>query len=186
MAKEQDQSMEEILQSIKRIIAEEGEPAPSGSDVLELTDLLAEDEANLPEPPPAVASLSIEEIMAAPIDQPMGAAPAPAPTPAPKPAPAPTPAPAPKAAAPAPQEEDALASDSTIASSVAKLNALKDIPNAPLPPMPATGLHFRSGTSIEDLVLEALRPMMKEWLDQNLTPMVERLVEKEVRRLSAR
>src|SRR5688572_1253292 len=91
MAKEQDQSMEEILQSIKRIIAEEGDPPPSGSDVLELTEMLAEDDRAVdPLAPPesSVGSLSIEEIMAAPVD-PMpatqsAASPPPPPTP-PKP-----------------------------------------------------------------------------------------------------
>ena len=49
LSKDTDQSMEDILQSIKRIIADEGEAAPAatvaGSDVLELTELLAEDVA---------------------------------------------------------------------------------------------------------------------------------------------
>ena len=50
-SKDPDQSMEDILQSIKRIIADEGDEAPPapGSDVLELTDMLAEDAA-VPEP----------------------------------------------------------------------------------------------------------------------------------------
>lgn len=194
MAKEQDQSMEEILQSIKRIIAEEGEPAPSGSDVLELTELLEEESTNGAH---GVPSLSIEEIMAAPVDPQPAAAEAPlepetavAPEPQPEPAPVPPPKPATAAAAPAeppaPKEEAALVSDSTLARSQAALSALKNIPQEPLPPMPTSGLHFRSGDTIEDLVLEALRPMLKDWLDENLTKIVERLVEKEVRRLSAR
>lgn len=188
MAKEQDQSMEEILQSIKRIIAEEGEAtSPSGSDVLELTDLLDDDaDVNASRVP----TLSIEEIMAAPVDPEI---PPPPPAPSP-PAPPSTPEPLPAAVSPPPvaepsppaQTEPALASDATIASSMAALNALKNIPHEPLPPMPSSGLHFRSGSTIEDLVLEALRPMLKDWLDENLTKIVERLVEKEVRRLSMR
>jgi hypothetical protein len=31
-----------------------------------------------------------------------------------------------------------------------------------------------------------LRPMLKEWLDQNLPPMVERYVEREISRLTRR
>lgn len=195
MAREQDQSMEEILQSIKRIIAEEGDAAPSGSDVLELTDLLSEDEADVllgdagskSEPSAgAVPSLSIEEIMAAPIEpefEPtITAAPPPPPPPAPKPAPVPEVALS--APAPAPAVDDALLSDRTLATSMAALNALKNIPDAPLPPLPTSGLRFRSGTTIEDLVIEALRPMLKDWLDMHLTGIVERMVEKEVRRLS--
>jgi len=88
------------------------------------------------------------------------------------------------APAPAPAVDDALLSDRTLATSMAALNALKNIPDAPLPPLPTSGLRFRSGTTIEDLVIEALRPMLKDWLDMHLTGIVERMVEKEVRRLS--
>jgi len=194
MAREQDQSMEEILQSIKRIIADEAEPAPSGSDVLELTELLSEDDTdallgnNARQADSANASdhLSLDEIMAAPTDAALSAAPSPAPV-------APAPASPPPAVAPAvtmapakaaPATDDALLSDRTLASSMAALNALRSIPDAPLPPMPASGLRTRAGTTIEDLVIEALRPMLKDWLDTHLTTIVERMVDKEVRRLS--
>lgn len=40
------------------------------------------------------------------------------------------------------------------------------------------------GDRIGDLVLEALRPMLKEWLDGNLKGIVERAVAKEVKRIS--
>ena len=43
-----------------------------------------------------------------------------------------------------------------------------------------------SGHTIEDLVKEMLRPMLKEWLDTNLPPMVERYVEREIARLTRR
>ena len=43
----------------------------------------------------------------------------------------------------------------------------------------------RSGeTSLEDLVREMLRPMIKEWLDANLATIVEQKVEAEVERIS--
>jgi cell pole-organizing protein PopZ len=35
-----------------------------------------------------------------------------------------------------------------------------------------------------DLVRELLRPMLKDWLDTNLPPLVERLVQEEIRRVS--
>lgn len=197
-AKDQDQSMEEILQSIKRIIAEEGTPAPGGSDVLELTDMLGDDGSDADElPETKLPTMSIDEIMAAPLasgaeeapaapapvkEEPAMAAPAPAPVAA-APAPAPTPTPAP--AAPAAKEEG-LTSSNTISAATAALNTLKDIPDAPLPPLPQSGVGFRSGTTLEDLVMESLKPMLKDWLDANLTGIVERLVEKEVRRLSQR
>ena len=41
------------------------------------------------------------------------------------------------------------------------------------------------GDRIGDLVQEALRPMLKEWLDKNLKGIVERAVTKEVKRISS-
>jgi cell pole-organizing protein PopZ len=38
--------------------------------------------------------------------------------------------------------------------------------------------------TIEDLVKEVMRPMIKEWLDENLPALVERVVRREVERLS--
>jgi len=48
------------------------------------------------------------------------------------------------------------------------------------------GLSLGSGRTLEDLVQEMIRPMIKEWLDKNLAPMAERLVRKELERLSRR
>ena len=42
---------------------------------------------------------------------------------------------------------------------------------------------FRSGNTVEDLVLETLKPMLKEWLDKNLSVIVKELVEKEIKRI---
>jgi cell pole-organizing protein PopZ len=42
------------------------------------------------------------------------------------------------------------------------------------------------GKTIEDMVKEMLRPMLKEWLDRNLPPIVERFVEREIVRLTRR
>lgn len=41
------------------------------------------------------------------------------------------------------------------------------------------------GDRIGDLVMEALRPMLKDWLDENLKGIVERAVAKEVKRISS-
>lgn len=41
-----------------------------------------------------------------------------------------------------------------------------------------------SGVTIEDMMREMLRPMLKEWLDENLPSVVERMVEKEIARVS--
>jgi cell pole-organizing protein PopZ len=40
--------------------------------------------------------------------------------------------------------------------------------------------------TVEDLVRELLRPMLKAWLDENLPPMVERMVAAEIARVSGR
>jgi len=200
--KDSDQSMEDILQSIKRIIADEGDAPPTevtGSDVLELTDLLAEDvavpmaptpepEPILPEPQPEIGTLSIDEIMAAPISampqmaSPLAPAAAPEPEPEPEPQPVFEPAPAHEPAPPAADEDaEKLMSDATLAASVAALHALSHKPqsfashDSPI---------FRSGTTVEDLVLESLKPMLKDWLDGNLPSLVRQLVEREIRRLS--
>ena len=43
----------------------------------------------------------------------------------------------------------------------------------------------RSGeTSLEGLTRELLRPMLKEWLDTNLPPIVESMVEREITRIT--
>ena len=45
----------------------------------------------------------------------------------------------------------------------------------------------RSGeTSLEGLVREMLRPMLAQWLDQNLPPMVERMVQAEIARIAGK
>ncbi|MCT8265754.1 DUF2497 domain-containing protein [Afifella sp. JA880] len=42
----------------------------------------------------------------------------------------------------------------------------------------------QNARTLEDLVSEMLRPMLKEWLDDNLPPLVERLVREEIERVS--
>jgi cell pole-organizing protein PopZ len=45
---------------------------------------------------------------------------------------------------------------------------------------------YRTGPTLEDLVREEMRPMLKSWLDTNLPPMVERLVRDEIERVVRR
>lgn len=42
------------------------------------------------------------------------------------------------------------------------------------------------GRTVEDIVVEMLRPMIKDWLDANLPALVEEKVEEEVQRLARR
>ncbi len=43
-----------------------------------------------------------------------------------------------------------------------------------------------NGRSMEDVVIEALRPMLKEWLDTNLPSLVETLVAREISRITGK
>ncbi|MBF9234098.1 PopZ family protein [Microvirga alba] len=49
-----------------------------------------------------------------------------------------------------------------------------------------SSLPASSPKSMEDLVKEMLRPMLKSWLDDNLPPLVERLVQAEIERVARR
>ena len=51
----------------------------------------------------------------------------------------------------------------------------------PLPPEPPAG-----DSALEALVLRALRPVLKEWLDANLPEIVERVARDEIHRLTGR
>ena len=42
------------------------------------------------------------------------------------------------------------------------------------------------GPTIEDIVRDEIRPMLKQWLDANLPPLVERLVRTEIERVVGR
>jgi cell pole-organizing protein PopZ len=99
--------------------------------------------------------------------------------------------PTPVAAPPAPPTEPApaalpVAADSLVAPAVVAattaavgqlLRAVAQERGAPV---------HRGGPSIEDVVREELRPLLKEWLDQHLPPIVERLVRAEIERVVSR
>ncbi|MGE4352139.1 MAG: DUF2497 domain-containing protein [Bdellovibrionales bacterium] len=180
-------SMEEILASIRRIIADEKEPesaveavAPppeeESEDVLELTQMVQEDgsvEAVEEEAP-------VEAAAPEPDPEPVEIAPEPDPEPVVEPAPPPPPP-------MAKEEADALLSDmaeSAAASSLAALastvNIEKKAAFAGFTPL------GNGGKTLEDIVMELMKPMLKEWLDQNLPPVVEKIVQKEVERIARR
>lgn len=82
-------------------------------------------------------------------------------------------------AAEADEEEAPLLADETTASMRDSLTAL-----AMLSAPGASPQIVRSGeTSLEGLVREMLRPALAEWLDKNLPPMVEKLVAAEIARI---
>ena len=45
---------------------------------------------------------------------------------------------------------------------------------------------YHGGPTLEDMVREEIRPMVKAWLDEHLAPMVERMVRAEIDRVSNR
>ena len=209
-AKAQEPTMEEILASIRRIIADDdtGKPPPKAVEV----------------PPPPVA---------------VRPEPAPPPRPAPAPPPPPAPEPAMrqddidamlaslnKAAPPLPEppapeileltESMATEEPEPADGGFRTIDGQPDVvfderPFEPAPPPPrrmpmldADALLSASTTSavdsafntlahtvlvqnartLEDLVREMLRPMLKSWLDDNLPGLVERLVRAEIERVS--
>ncbi|HKX10713.1 MAG TPA: DUF2497 domain-containing protein [Stellaceae bacterium] len=168
--------MEEILASIRRIIAEDGEqpgtPAPAapaaapaplpvaaeapaasaaakGEEILELTEVVEE---HPPEPPvtPAPESPGFE--------------------------------PPPVRAAAGSDDGDHLVSDAAAAASIAALSQIHQI--GPKSEKRMSDIPLGEGpTSIESMVRDMLRPLLKEWLDSNLPHLVERVVQDEVARL---
>ncbi len=153
-------SMEEILASIRRIISEEEQAAPA-EEVLDLTQAA-------PEPVVSEDDIVFES----------EAVVAPAPTPAPAAVPIPEPpAPAPRVQAAAPPVAiipDAIISPpaaSAAAGALSRLAGTLRIADTP-------------GQTIEGVVRELLKPMLKEWLDQNLPAIVESRVEAELERIA--
>ena len=157
-------TMEEILASIRRIISEddapaEPEPQPepevADDDVLELTELY--------EAPASETIGDLDIVEAAP--EPVVSAPEPAETPAPA--------------------YDALVGESAAASAASAFAGLAASFKKPAA-APSTGsdMPFVSGNTVEAMVAEMLRPMLKDWLDNNLPAIVEAAVQREVERIA--
>ncbi|MCC6948910.1 MAG: DUF2497 domain-containing protein [Bradyrhizobiaceae bacterium] len=178
-------SMEEILASIRRIIADDAgpqarpyappspvqpapaaapePPSPAGTsavgpeaDILELTQPVETGSAFTPVRGPDVVFREEEPRPARPAAQAM-----------PRPLPV---APQPPAAAAVPDEE--LLSPASSAAVSSAFNSLA-----------STVLSEHSRT-LEDLVKEMMRPMLRQWLDENLPAIVERLVRSEIERVA--
>lgn len=200
--------MEDILASIRRIItddeaaegsADDSPPAESpdggteAGDVLELTqmlqddgttvDLSQQDETEIPTEPesePEPMAETESDTAAAQDSEPETTA-----EPETATEPEPEPEPEPDTATDMPEEVEALISE---AASTASIEALSKLAVASEPaPVSTSALRVGGqGGTVEDLVIELLRPMMREWLDQNLPIIVERIVQKEIRRLVRR
>lgn len=139
------------------IRAPEPEPEP---DVLELTDEMAMDPELTPAPPPP----SFHRVD--PRDDLEFAE-----TPPARPTPAPSYAPVDFDAPPLPPQQPILA-QSTVSAVESAFNSL------------AHTVLSSNARTLEDLVKEMLRPMLKSWLDDNLPGLVERIVKAEIERVS--
>jgi cell pole-organizing protein PopZ len=208
-AKAQEPSMEEILASIRRIIADDDtKPAPPPPPPAAAPKPAAMPPRTPvpPSPPPRAAAPPPEP---PPVVQPRIEQPPPAPEPEPEdildlteqmaeaeqpsfqtidgqsdvifadPQPEPPPPPRmaepPRAYAPPPppvEPAERLISNSTSAAVDSAFNSL------------AQTVLVQNARTLEDLVREMLRPLLKSWLDDNLPGMVERIVKAEIERVS--
>jgi uncharacterized protein len=201
-AKGPEPSMEEILASIRRIIADDDGakvPPPKAAEPLMPSPLPPPRMAPPPPVQPAPEMTMQQDDIDAILSQPEPISPARAPEPEREPtildlteqmAAAPVRdeqedfrAERPRAAEPPPAREPdrptaterndrTLMSPSTSAAVDSAFNTL------------AQTVLVQNGRTLEDLVREMLRPMLKTWLDDNLPGMVERLVRAEIERVS--
>ncbi|MCS6921198.1 MAG: DUF2497 domain-containing protein [Elioraea sp.] len=165
-ATDSDPSMEDILASIRRILDDEvgAEPKPTASaasaEVVELTEQMLVTEE------PAKAPSDSRE--ARPV------APPPAATPGLTELPS------------APMAGEGLigaAAAGAAAASFAALRAATSGGAAPLAPRPETPIGHAALT-LEEMIRQEIRPLLKSWLDENLPPLVERLVKAELERIA--
>ena len=169
-------TMEEILASIRRIISED-EPAAAEAPVAAAPAALHVVE---PEPAPAAEPEDILELTEPVVEAPAAVEThgdieiSPAPPPPPAPAPAPVRAPEPVRAARVYDEEPLVGAEVSDAAATAFGRLSQRIA------MPA------DGTTLEDVVRELLKPLLKSWLDEHLRAIVEAKVEEEVERVRRR
>ncbi len=187
---QREPTMEEILASIRRIISEEDRPSDSGGEVLDLQPPTPPPvEAKAPprhEPEPAIARSPPPRIFEQPDPLPSRALEDDLmvveheheaeyePMPEPEPAPAPQPA-KPQATAPQaewrPMNQETLTSEPVAHQAAGSLSKLMG------------SMLVSSGATLDDVVRELMKPMLKEWLDANLSAIVEAEVAKEIDRI---
>lgn len=148
--------MEDILSSIKRIIAEENDGAPARAK---------RPPRSLPprsDPEPFGHDEILELSEPAPVHEPERMAPTPVAAVAPVPIPAAPPA-------------EAILSPRTAEASRGALDALSRLVVKP---------DVAGSDTLEGMVREMLRPMLRDWLDQHLPAMVETMVAREIDRIT--
>ncbi|HZD89008.1 MAG TPA: DUF2497 domain-containing protein [Pseudolabrys sp.] len=214
-AKAQEPSMEEILASIRRIIADDD----GGGKAKAAAPQPKPAPAPAPPPKPQPVANTQEDVDAMLADLEPVKAPAPPPAaakPEPKPEPKPQPKPAPLQAVPdvlvlteemaAKPEEPAgfrtidAGSDVVFSEQAARADDLRPqfdsasseqlLSSATAAAVDnafnslATTILGNNARTLEDLVKDMLRPMLKTWLDDNLPGLVERIVRSEIERVS--
>jgi len=188
-AQQSEPSMEEILASIRKIISDENDapepeaakPAPKPGAKEPAGQGAAEPTADA-EPAPATPADSADDILELTddmvADTPRKVEPVEpevsfgGDTAAEQPAPAASPVEKPDAGMSREQIADRLispATDAAVGSAFGKL---------------ANTILSRDAHTLEDLVKEMLRPMLQQWLDDNLPALVEKLVREEIERVS--
>jgi cell pole-organizing protein PopZ len=155
-------SMEEILASIRRIISEEEQEPTASEPVLDLTQ-------QAEEPAPAPAAQSEDDLVFEAVEEAVAAS-APAPVyEEPPPAPAPR-----RAVALEPVALDPIISPPNATAAAGSLSRLAG----------SLRVSDTPGQTVEGVVRELLKPMLKEWLDHNLPAIVEARVEAELERIA--
>lgn len=208
-----DPSMDEILASIRKILNEDDAKSivhEAQSAQAKPAEQLALPPNHQYDEPPADDVLMLDETMMVPVEAPLPDVPVPAVVPSPPASPPlvqhpPEPAPAPALLMPAPGPPPPVVDPPSPAYMPIPSSSLMHDPTPALVSPAAavaasasvetllrtltrersTATH-RGGPTIEDLVREEVRPLLKDWLDTHLPPLVERLVRNEIERLITR
>jgi cell pole-organizing protein PopZ len=177
-----DPSMEDILASIRRILSEDessSDPASASQDeparappatashppTLEKDVLILDPSMIVPEPPHSPDPQATAQPQHPPTTQPYH------PTEPPV---------SPPPSLPPLSETNGLVAPAAAAAAASSVGALVRTLSER-----STQVH-RGGPTIEDIVRDEIRPILKDWLDHNLPPIVERLVRLEIERVVGR
>ena len=176
--------MDDILASIRRILNEDEAAAQATEDLTEAVKSEPEAEQEVAEAPPAPPPRTTP----APAFAPPPIAPPPTARSGPEPleltsdmlVTPPNPAPSQAALPPRMDRDDAsgLIAPAAAAAAAASVGSLLRAVSSE-----RGSQVYRGGPSIEDLVREEIRPILKDWLDMHLPPLVERLVRAEIERV---
>lgn len=176
-------SMDDILASIRKILNEDepGDAAPAAAPAPAPEPLILTEEMLVSEPPAAEVEVSPPPgVQIVPPPAPVMAEPPPAPPPLEE-TPAVVLAAEPVAMQEPPMPETELVAPAAAAAAAASMGALLRAVS-----QERSSAVTRGGPTIEDVVREEVRPILKEWLDTHLPGIVERAVRAEIERVVGR